>query len=66
MELETTDTWDFYKRIEELVEIGKDLDFHISIGLVGTKGDLGITDEDEDEDDADTLVSEIYLTDLAA
>ena len=62
MELETTDTWDFYKRLEELVEIGKDLDFHISIGLVGTKGDLGITDED----DADTLVSEIYLTDLAA
>lgn len=62
MELETTDTWDFYKRLEELVEIGKDLDFHISIGLVGTKGDLGITYED----DADTLVSEIYLTDLAA
>ena len=64
MELETTDTWDFYKRLEELVEIGKDLDFYISIGPVGTKGDLGITDEDAD--DADTLVSGIFLTDIAA
>jgi len=64
MELETTETWDFYKRLEELVEFGKTLDFYISIGFLGTKGDLGITDEDAD--DADTLVSGIFLTDIAA
>ena len=64
MELETTETWDFYKRLEALVEFGKNLDFYISIRLLKTKGDLGFTDEDAD--DADTLVSGITLTDLAA
>jgi len=64
MELETTETWDFYKRLEALVEFGKTLDFYISIGLLKTKGDLGFTDEDAD--DADTLVSGIFLTDIAA